>query len=138
MGSGSVSQLKKLIAELDWKQANIGYHDGYIQLEERKKMGWFKRKFTQWCREAWEDSSRDAINSLNQSTVHLPNAPKTSPNAKTSIRFCIYPANGGYVLEHYKSGVHIDIEGPSLTIVPNGDSIGTAVEHVIMIESLKA
>ena len=38
MVNGSGSQLKKLITELDWKQANVGYHDGYIQLEERKKM----------------------------------------------------------------------------------------------------
>jgi hypothetical protein len=133
MVNGSGSQLKKLITELDWKQANVGYHDGYIQLEERKKMSWFKRKFASWCREAWEDSTMDA-----QSRLNIVSGPKNSPNAKSSISFSVYPANGGYVLEHIKMGYGSALEGPTLTIIPNGDSIGTHVEHVLMLEALKS
>lgn len=59
-------------------------------------------------------------------------------STKTSIRFTIYPADGGYVIEHYKYNRYQDSEGTVLTIVNHGDSIGTAVEHIISIEALRS
>jgi len=92
-----------------------------------KKMNWFKRKFAQWSREAWENSdTAEAVKSHD------------SINGRTSVRFTIYPASGGYVIEHYKQAARIGDDGPALTIVNNGDSIGTAVEHILAIEALKA
>jgi len=92
-----------------------------------KKMNWFKRKFAQWSREAWENSdTAEAVKSHD------------SINSRTSVRFTIYPASGGYVIEHYKHDRYKDGDGPALTIVNNGDSIGTAVEHILAIEALKA
>jgi len=92
-----------------------------------KKMNWFKRKFAQWSREAWENSdTAEAVKSHD------------SINSRTSVRFTIYPASGGYVIEHYKHDRYKDGDGPVLTIVNNGDSIGTAVEHILTMEALKA
>lgn len=68
------------------------------------------------------------------STVSLSN----SVSAKTSIRFTIYPASGGWVIEHYKQNIHKDSEGPELTIVNNSDKLGEAVEHIITMEALKS
>jgi hypothetical protein len=59
-------------------------------------------------------------------------------DASKSIRFTIYPASGGYVIEHYKNDRMRESDGPTLTIVNNGDSIGQAIEHAIAVESLKA
>lgn len=101
-----------------------------VQKEKEKKMGWFKKKFAQWTREAWEESQpRDEV----YSTVS-----RNSIDASKSIRFTIYPASGGYVIEHYKNERMRESDGPTLTIVNNGDSIGQAIEHAIAIESLKA
>ena len=101
-----------------------------VQKEKEKKMGWIKRKFAKWSREAWEESQLEgevyAVSSRN------------SIDASKSIRFTIYPASGGYVIEHYKNERMRDSDGPTLTIVNNGDSIGQAIEHAIAIESLKA
>ena len=99
-----------------------------VRKEKEKKMGWFKRKFAQWSREAWE----------NVHDVPTKLVERNSPDAKTSIRFTIYPASGGFVVEHYKQDRYKDNEGPSLTIVNNGESLGTAVEHILTIEALKA
>ena len=101
-----------------------------VQKEKEKKMGWFKRKFAQWSREAWEDG-RSMVDS--PTSVHSNNI-----DAKTSMRFTVYPASGGYVIEHYKSERFKDGDGPSLTLVNNGDSLGTAVEHILAVEALKA
>lgn len=101
-----------------------------VRKEKEKKMGWFKRKFAQWTREAWENS-RDAVDS--PISVHSNNI-----DARTSMRFTVYPASGGFVIEHYKSERFKDGDGPSLTIVNNGESLGTAVEHILTLEALKA
>lgn len=103
-----------------------------VQKEKEKKMGWLKRKFAQWCREAWENS-RDENRTYAVDVVQ-----SRSIDASKSIRFTLYPASGGYVIEHYKNDRMRDSDGPTLTIVNNGDSIGQAIEHVIAIESLKA
>jgi hypothetical protein len=103
-----------------------------VRKEKEKKMGWLKRKFAQWCREAWENS-RDEDRTYAVDVVQ-----SRSIDASKSIRFTLYPASGGFVIEHYKSDRMRDSDGPTLTIVNNGDSIGQAIEHVIAIESLKA
>ena len=103
-----------------------------VRKEKEKKMGWLKRKFAQWSREAWENS-RDE-----NRTYAVDGVQSRSIDANKSIRFTLYPASGGYVIEHYKNDRMRDSDGPTLTIVNNGDSIGQAIEHVIAIESLKA
>ena len=104
-----------------------------VQKEKEKKVGWFKRKFAQWTREAWE-ASRDEDKTYAVDSVR----PYNGIDASKSIRFTIYPASGGYVIEHYKNERMRESDGPTLTIVNNGDSIGQAIEHAIALESLKA
>jgi hypothetical protein len=100
-----------------------------VRKEKEKKMGWLKRKFAKWSREAWEESQmKDEVYPVSSRGI----------DANKSIRFTLYPASGGYVIEHYKNDRMRDSDGPTLTIVNNGDSIGQAIEHVIAIESLKA
>lgn len=110
------------------------YVDPSVKKENKKekKMGWIRKKFNSWVRQAWEDERKEEIYSTESVR------PSESINGKTSVRFTIYPASGGYVIEHYKQDRYKDNEGPSLTIVPNGESLGTAVEHTITMEALKA
>ena len=101
-----------------------------VRKEKEKKMGWFKKKFNGWVRQAWEDARTD----VDQPTsVHSNNI-----DAKTSMRFTVYPASGGFVIEHYKSERFKDSDGPTLTIVNHGEELGKAVEHILAIEALKA
>lgn len=59
--------------------------------------------------------------------------------AKSCIRFTIYPASGGHVIQYYKSDIKSSShDGPSLVIVARGEDIGKAVEHIIAIETLRS
>jgi len=98
-----------------------------VELKKEKKMNWFKRLLARWSREAWEVPCNSPVD-----------IESNSPDARTSMRFTIYPASGGYVIEHHRYERHRDGEGPSLTIVNNGDSLGNAVEHILTLEALKA
>ena len=103
----------------------------HVNIRKVKKMGWLKRKFAAWSREAWETGRAVDM-------VDSPVRGHDSINGKTSVRFTVYPASGGFVIEHYKQDRFKDGDGPSLTIVHTGDSLGTAVEHIITLESLRS
>ena len=104
-----------------------------VRKEKEKKMGWFKRKFAQWCREAWENS-RDVDRTYATDSVR----PHEGVNSKSSVRFTVYPASGGFVIEHYKQDRYKEHDGPDLTIVNHGEDLGKAVEHIITLEALRS
>ena len=96
-----------------------------------KKMGWFRKKFNRWVREAWDDARTEAVD-------HDRVVGHDSINSKSSVRFTVHPASGGFVIEHYKQDRYKDSDGPELTIVNHGDELGKAVEHILTMEALKA
>ena len=99
------------------------------QLKKEKKMNWLKKIIARWVRDVYEgDHLTDTTESVSD----------TSLNAKTSVRFTLYPASGGWVIEHVKLDRYKDGDGPSLTLVHHGEEIGKAVEHIISMESLRS
>lgn len=100
--------------------------------KEKKKMGWFKKKFAQWSREAWENSRDEetyATDTIRQ---------REGVNGKNSVRFTIYAASGGHIIEYYKQERYKDNDGPELVIVNQGNELGKAVEHILTMEALKS
>lgn len=100
--------------------------------KEEKKMGWLKRKFAKWCREAWENSRKEEVYATDSVRPH------EGVNGKTSVRFTIYAASGGHIIEYYKQDRYKDGDGPELVIVNQGDELGKAVEHILTMEALKS
>ena len=86
-------------------------------------MKWIRRKIATWLREDELSATISARNNI---------------DAKSSVRFTIYPASGGFVVEHVKQARYKDSEGPELTIVNHGEDLGKTVEHIIAIESLRS
>lgn len=103
-----------------------------VQKEKEKKMGWLKRKFAQWSREAWENSRCEEVYATDTIRTH------DGINGKSSVRFTVYPASGGFVIESYKQDRYKENDGPTLTIVNHGDELGKAVEHIIAMEALRS
>jgi hypothetical protein len=131
-GNGSIasSQYAKAVG------SNAGYKTHYARgrpkqtvSKKEKKMGFFRRKFNKWVRDAWNEA---------QDTTEVAIRNHESVSAKSSVRFTIYPASGGYVIEHYKQDRYKESDGPELTIVNNSDAIGTTVEHILTMEALKS
>lgn len=104
-----------------------------VRKEKEKKMGWFKKKFAKWCREAWENS-RDEDRTYAVDSVR----PHEGVNGKSSVRFTIYAASGGHIIEYYKNDRYKEHDGPELVIVNQGEELGKAVEHIITMEALKS
>ena len=98
-------------------------------------MKWFDKWFYKRVKQAWESKHLYAIQEEMPSNT-IPGR-DDSVNAKSSIRFTIYPASGGYVVEHARHDRHKDGEGPTLTIINHGDDLGTALSHIVTLESLK-
>lgn len=121
--------MPKTIVSNTWMPA--GVTSKVKQHKEKKKMGWIRKKFNGWVRRAWEDAHNEVQD------VAIKSSGDTI-TGKTSVRFTIYPASGGFVIEHYKQDRYKDNEGPSLTIVNHGDELGKAVEHIIALEALRA
>jgi hypothetical protein len=103
-----------------------------VRKEKEKKMGWFKRKFAQWCREAWENSRKEEVYATDTVRAH------DGVNGKSSVRFTIYAAQGGNIIEYYKQDRYKDGDGPELVIVNQGDELGKVVEHILTMEALKS
>lgn len=138
-GNGSIAASQYAKVNQTWASAGLNkpgilvYTDPSVKkAKKEKKMGWFRKKFNNWVRQAWEEGRADNYVEATVKSSH------EGVNGKTSFRFTIYPASGGYVIEHYKQDRYKDNDGPSLTIVPNGESLGTAVEHAITMEALKS
>lgn len=101
--------------------------------KEKKKMGFFKRKFAKWCREAWENSrDEDRLYPVDSVRSH------EGVNGKSSVRFTIYAASGGHIIEYYKQDRYKEHDGPELVIVKGDETIGQAVEHILTMEALKS
>lgn len=102
-----------------------------VVTKKEKKMGWFRKKFNSWVRQAWEDARSESVD---RDVIRA----HDGISGKSSVRFTVYPASGGYVIESYKQDRYKENDGPTLTIVNHGDDFGKAVEHIIAIEALKA
>lgn len=57
-------------------------------------MSWFKRKFAQWCREAWEDARKENSVTLGSRAVE-----QDSPESPPKMRFAIRQALNGKFIE---------------------------------------
>jgi len=102
------------------------------KVKKVKKMNWFKRKFAQWTREAWENARKEEVYATE--TVHA----RESISGKSSIRFTVYAAQGGNIIEYYKQDRYRESDGPELVLVTGDQTIGQAVEHILTMEALKS
>ena len=93
-------------------------------------MGWFRKKFNGWVRQAWEVARSESVD---RDVIRA----HDGISGKSSVRFTVYPASGGFVIESYKQDRYKENDGPTLTIVNHGDDLGKAVEHIIAIEALR-
>lgn len=126
-GSIAASQYAKAISPIKYHRSKYGAK----KVKKEKKMGWFRKKFNGWVRQAWEDARSEPVD---RDVIRA----HDGINGKSSVRFTVYPASGGFVIESYKQDRYKENDGPELTIVNHGDELGKAVEHIIAIEALRS
>lgn len=98
--------------------------------QKEKKMNWFKRKFAQWCREAWENShslsevepSRDVITRERHSDERI------------TLR--LEKAIGGHIVTVSKYNGKIDRHRENTYLVRDDDNLEEALTAVFIQEKI--
>ena len=98
--------------------------------QKEKKMNWFKRKFAQWCREAWENShslsevepSRDVVTRERHSDERI------------TLR--LEKAIGGHIVTVSKYNGKIDRHRENTYLVRDDDNLEEALTAVFIQEKI--
>lgn len=113
-------------------------------------MKWFDNWFAKKCKEAWESSRNEGAESdsplvprirgsqpRNRVGLATAGSMDNSELQSQSTTFRLYQANGGTVIElrHFNE-VRENWES-SLHVIPSGEDLGKAIEHIITYEALK-
>ena len=107
-------------------------------LRQPKKLSLFRRLFLKWANQAWEDRSNYDTNKSPPIENEVIPSSTLSFAGKSCISFNVYAANGGFVIQHNKLERFKENDLPTLTIVPSGENLGEAVEHILTVEALKS
>jgi hypothetical protein len=96
-------------------------------------MKFFKKWFANMCREAWENTSEDRIRGNGAKAVEVSASQSIDSNG---IRFTIYKADGGHVVETRTYDKHHDSQ-TSLYIISQDQNLGDRIAHILTYEAIK-
>lgn len=96
------------------------------------KMGFFRRKFMEWSKRAWEDSQENAKSSglVVRSDLHR-------VDSEPQLNFKIYGATGGHIMEFARYDRKNDRYDNQLYIIPTTEDMGERVARVVNMEMMK-
>lgn len=102
-----------------------------------KKLGFFKRWLRNQVKNAW-DQEREEMNSIKLAKAGLQIGPSTRQiDSDKGIRFQVYKANGGFVVETGFYDRVKDRHLNSLHIITDDKDLGQEIGKIITMESLK-
>ncbi len=123
--SGAKTSRGKQIAENSIKRARA----------KGKKMGWFKRKFAQWCREAWENS-RNELDGLEVSPSRDYAEDRHNRHSDERITLRLEKAIGGHIVTVSKYNGKIDRHRENTYLIRDEDNLEEALTGVFISEKL--
>jgi hypothetical protein len=101
-------------------------------MKKKSKMGFFKRKFMEWAKRAWEDS--------HEYSHGVPVAVKSDSHridVEPQLNFKIYGATGGHIMEFGRYDRKSDRYDNQLYIISTDDDIGERVARIVNMEMMK-
>ena len=100
-------------------------------IREKVKMGFFRRKFMEWCKRAWEDSQSEQY-----STKGLVRA-DDYVDSEPQLNFKIYSATGGHVMEFRRYDRKTDRSDNQLYVITTDDDMGERIARIVNMEMMK-
>lgn len=106
---------------------------------------WLRKKFRQFYKEMQNepDDSMYIKASLNNGRGGVVSVAQTKSSHYSidaaGTNFTIFKADGGFTIQHYEinNDYNKSVDNrPLLTIVPNGEELGKAIEHILTYRSL--
>ena len=97
-------------------------------------MKFFKKWFSNMCREAWENAREDTVGKPSMANSILPKSVDSIDSNGT--RFTVYKADGGHVVETRSYDKNHDSQ-TSLYIVTSEQDLGERLAHIVTYEAIK-
>ena len=101
-----------------------------IRKEKEKKMNWFKRKFAQWCREAWENSQ--SLSEVEPSRDYV----TRERHSDERITLRLEKAIGGHIVTVSKYNGKVDRHRENTYLVRDDDNLEEALTAVFIQEKI--
>ena len=100
-------------------------------------MKFFKKWFAKMCREAWENASEDRVQGKSDQLLTTSASASASQSIDSNgIRFTIYKADGGHVVETNTYDKHHDRQ-TSLYIISHDQNLGDRIANILTFEAVK-
>jgi hypothetical protein len=96
-------------------------------------MGWFKRKFAQWCREAWENS-RNELDEVEVTSSRDMTTRERHSDERITLR--LEKAIGGHIVTVSKYNGKIDRHRENTYLIRDEDNLEEALTGVFISEKL--
>lgn len=103
-----------------------------VRKEKEKKMNWFKRKFAQWCREAWENSREIEQDEVVSSRDYI----TKDRHSDERITLRLDKAIGGHIVSVSKYNGKIDRHRENTYIIRDDDNLEEALTAVFIQEKI--
>ena len=94
----------------------------------KTKMGFFRRKFMEWSKRAWDDSR--SVAAISRSEI-------ADVESIPQLNFKIYGALGGHIMEFRRYNQKNDHWDNQLYVISTDDDIGERVARIVNMEILK-
>jgi hypothetical protein len=95
-------------------------------------INWLKKKVVGWVKEDWNKSQP---NQTKTNGLAIP--VDSNPFRTEGLKFHIYPATGGYVMEYSTYDRNTDRSSSNLHIIPSDQDLGQGIAHIITLEMLR-
>jgi hypothetical protein len=93
-------------------------------------INWLKKKVVGWVKEDWNKPQK-------ASPDMLVSAVDSNRFRTEGLKFHIYPATGGYVMEYSTYDRSTDRSSSNLHIIPSDQDLGQGIAHIITLEMLR-
>lgn len=109
-----------------------GFSETGDDMKKKVKMGFFRRKFMEWAKRAWEDSQEysHGVSLDVKSNSHR-------VDSEPQLNFKIYGATGGHIMEFTRYDRKNDRYDSQLYIIPTDDDMGERVTRIVNMEMMK-
>ena len=94
-------------------------------------MGFFRRKFMEWSKRAWEDSQSENYSGA------IAVKSDSSVDAEPQLNFKIYGAMGGHVMEFRRYDKKTDRYDNQLYVISTDDDMGERIARIVNMEMMK-
>ena len=102
--------------------------------KKKVKMGFFRRKFMEWSKRAWEDSKSGSYDNVSYDSVVKSDS---SVDSEPQLNFKIYGATGGHVMEFRRYDKKTDRYDNQLYVISTDDDMGERVARIVNMEMMK-